>query len=326
VARGLLELFQIEAKTASSGREAIEMVTKEDFDLVFMDHMMPEMDGIEATAEIRKLGEKYQNLRIIALTANAIQGAKEMFLENGFDGFLPKPIEMPLLMEALIDWLPPEKVIFKSLRDEADNDKEEGDPSFWEALGKVEDINVELGLHRISGQKKMYRDNLVLFHDKLASDMEKMQAFIEGNDIRAFSISVHGIKSTLASIGATGLSVTASDLEMAAKGGDVEYCAAEFPDFKERLLSLNERLSAVFPPDEAPARREKGDRAYLMETVPKVLAAIDDLDIDTGIEALNDLAAYDFGEAINKIIAKSAKALKNYEYDVAREALNTILS
>ncbi|MCL2706302.1 MAG: ATP-binding protein [Spirochaetaceae bacterium] len=106
----LLSLVDIKAKTVYSGKEAIELVQKEDFDIVFMDHMMPEMDGIETTNKIRNLRGKFSHLVIIALTANAVQGAKEMFLANGFDGFLSKPIEMNELKKILIEWLPGEKV------------------------------------------------------------------------------------------------------------------------------------------------------------------------------------------------------------------------
>jgi HPt (histidine-containing phosphotransfer) domain-containing protein len=250
-----------------------------------------------------------------------------MFLENGLNGFLPKPIEVPLLKEALLDWLPPEKVIKKSLAEElapADKGKEEGNAEFWETLGKIEDINAELGLQRIGGLKKMYRGNLQLFTDKLAGDMEKMQAFVEGHDSSGFAIAVHALKSALASIGATGLSAMANELELAAKGGDAEYCSTEFPGFRQRLLSLHERLSAVFPPAEPAGQREKGETAYLMKTVQDALAAVDDFDTDAGLEALNELAGFDFGEEINGIIAEAVRALKNYDYDGARERLDGI--
>jgi signal transduction histidine kinase/DNA-binding NarL/FixJ family response regulator len=110
VAEGLLGLFKISVKTAFSGKEAISMVQKNDFDIVFMDHMMPEMDGIEATGEIRKLGAQYEKLPIIALTANTVQGVKEIFLSNGFNEFISKPIKIQELNEILREWLPPEKI------------------------------------------------------------------------------------------------------------------------------------------------------------------------------------------------------------------------
>ena len=106
----LLGMMDIRARLAYSGAEAIELIQKEDFDMVFMDHMMPEMDGIEATRAIRKLGDKYSRVVIIALTANTVQGAKEMFLSQGFNGFVSKPVQIRELKEILIEWLPKEKI------------------------------------------------------------------------------------------------------------------------------------------------------------------------------------------------------------------------
>jgi CheY-like chemotaxis protein len=354
VACGLLEMYKINAITALSGKEAIEMVSIKDFDIVFMDHMMPEMDGIEATAEIRKLGGKYQELRIIALTANAIQGAKEMFLENGFDGFLSKPIEMPLLADALVGWLPPEKIVYQGVGDgeQESGDGEQGsgfrvqgsggpagagtsvdvgeeggavgNASFWEALDNVADIDAEVGLHRIGGLKEMYRGNLKLFYDKLAGDTEKMNAQIEVGDIGGFAISVHAIKSALASIGAMGLSETAQDLETASKDGDTESCISRFPDFMKRLLKLNEQLSAAFPPEEPQTQRGKGDAANLKEAIDKALAAVEVFDSDTGVEVLSEVAGYDYGEAANALVADALSALKKYDYDTAKGVLDEL--
>jgi CheY-like chemotaxis protein len=107
---GLLDLFKINAETVFSGKEAISMVQKNDFDMVFMDHIMPEMDGVEATGIIRKLGAQYEKLPIIALTANAVQGVKDLFLSNGFSGFISKPIDIKELNEILREWLPLEKI------------------------------------------------------------------------------------------------------------------------------------------------------------------------------------------------------------------------
>ena len=157
VAHGLLELFEIDADTALSGKEALGLINEKDYDLVFMDHMMPEMDGIETTAAIRALGGKYSGLNIVALTANAIQGAQQMFLESGMNGFLSKPIEMADLTRTLIEWLPPEKVAVKSKSAQAgaeDADAEKyGD--FWEALGSIEGLDVEIGLRRFNDLKDM---------------------------------------------------------------------------------------------------------------------------------------------------------------------------
>ena len=102
--------MDIKADTADSGAKAIELVQQKDYDIVFMDHMMPEMDGVETVQEIRNLGGKYKDLKIIALTANAILGARKMFMENGFNDFISKPIDASELKDIVQRYLPPDKV------------------------------------------------------------------------------------------------------------------------------------------------------------------------------------------------------------------------
>ena len=109
VVEGLLQPYRMSVSTCMNGREAVELVQARSFDLVFMDHMMPEMDGIEATAAIRALGGRFATLPIVALTANVVSGMREMFMENGFDDFLAKPIEESLLDEVMVRWIPTEK-------------------------------------------------------------------------------------------------------------------------------------------------------------------------------------------------------------------------
>jgi CheY-like chemotaxis protein len=112
VAEGLLALYQPVIDVCYDGKTSVEMVRKHHYDIVFMDHMMPGMDGIEAAAAIRALdGARFRTLPIIALTANAIFGMKEMFLANGFSDYLAKPIEITKLDEIMTRWIPQEKRI-----------------------------------------------------------------------------------------------------------------------------------------------------------------------------------------------------------------------
>jgi signal transduction histidine kinase/ActR/RegA family two-component response regulator len=110
VAEAMLASFDISAELAQKGATALEMVQKTTYDIIFMDHMMPEMDGLETTKRIRELGEFYKKIPIVALTANVINGAEAMFLENQFDGFLSKPIDLASLNYCLRQWLPGEKI------------------------------------------------------------------------------------------------------------------------------------------------------------------------------------------------------------------------
>jgi signal transduction histidine kinase/DNA-binding response OmpR family regulator len=324
VAHGLLELFEIDTDTASSGKEAIKLVTENDYDIVFMDHMMPEMDGLDTTAAIRALGEKYSQLKIIALTANAVQGAKEMFLENGFNEFLSKPIEMSDLTKTLMAWLPADKITKKDKSDDDENKDDDIYESFYEALAKIEGIDVEIGLRRFNGLKKMYYDSLKLFYDRLLKDSEKLSLLMDEQNYTNFSISVHAIKSTLASIGSAEMSDTAFRLEMASKNDEIDYCVTHFPNFLNNLRSLHKQLSLVFPPDEPASEKKKGEEPLLRESLAKATDALDSYDNDAATEVLNGLQAYDFGEETNALLADTVAALKQYDFEGAKNILSKI--
>jgi CheY-like chemotaxis protein len=112
IAKGMLSLYGLLIDTAKSGHEAIEKIKYNAYDLVLMDHdhMMPEMDGMKTTRKIRRLKGGYKKLPIVALTANTVAGTKEMFLANGFNGFMPKPIVLREMDKMLNEWLSPEKI------------------------------------------------------------------------------------------------------------------------------------------------------------------------------------------------------------------------
>jgi signal transduction histidine kinase/CheY-like chemotaxis protein/HPt (histidine-containing phosphotransfer) domain-containing protein/HAMP domain-containing protein len=328
VAEGLLGLLKIKPKTASSGRKAIDLVQKNEFDLVFMDHMMPEMDGVEATREIRKLGAQYASLPIVALTANAIQGAKEMFLANGFNGFISKPIEMQELNEVLREWLPPDKIEEKSQTDlNAESHDGETVSDFMLALEKIDEINTEIGLNHFSGMENMYNETLEAFTKDMPSNCTAMSDSQAYGNMQNFAISVHAMKSALSTIGAMNLSEAAAKLETAAKNKDIEYCMTQFPAFKEKLLSLHEQLSSIylFPEKKIEPPKKDGDTAFLYDNINKALLAADDFDGDSGFKAINDLLVYDFGGENNALLENAAEAFRGFNYDVARNFLNKLL-
>jgi CheY-like chemotaxis protein len=289
-----------------------------------MDHMMPEMDGVETTHAIRELGGKYRSLPIIALTANAVHGAKEMFLANGFNEFISKPIDMYELNKVLLDLLPREKITELAETEELTDRAELPKSGALELISNISEINTEIGISHVSGVESMYLESMELFSKKLQPEYENMSNYLNGNDLKAFSISVHAMKSMLATIGAINLSKTALNLETASKGMDEQTCIEQFPAFKEKLLALHEQLSAIFPSDEEANKKEPGDIGHLKENVEKAIAAADDYDSETGIAAINDLLAFYFGENNNTMLTNAKTAFLDYQYDEAQEILEKI--
>jgi CheY-like chemotaxis protein/HPt (histidine-containing phosphotransfer) domain-containing protein len=330
VAHGLLGLHGIKPVTAMSGKKAIELVRQTDFDMVFMDHMMPEMDGVETTARIRALGGKYKDLAIIALTANAVAGAKEMFLRNGFNGFISKPIDNAKLSQMLAEWLPA-KIVRDGQGGGADSGggPENAPPSFMAALGEI-GLDAEIGLRRFSGVESLYREVVRDFYQSLRLYCDKMAAEVRDGDFAAFSIDVHTIKSSLATVGAMPLSKTAQELEDAAKGGNRGHCLEAYPDFHEKLLALREQLGGIFaePGDAAVAdgatKKRPGNPAYLSEQITIALAAAEDFEIEPGKEAVNRLLAFDFGGRVNAALEKAMAAFNDFDTMAAAKILDGI--
>ena len=326
VAGGLLSLHKIKAITAGSGQDAIRLVQETDFDIVFMDHMMPEMDGVETTGAIRKLGGKYKHMPIIALTANTIRGAKEMFLANGFSDFISKPIDADELSKTLGKWLPAEKLEEQAGADAPAPKPRTGDfDGFLAAAAQISGVNTEIGLSRFAGMEDMYRDTMGLLYKKIPDECAKLDRFLADKDLPGFSIAVHAMKSSLATIGAMELSEAAFGLESASKEGKRDYCEEHWPGFREQLGSLKEQMAALFEETPDAAVLEQGDNETLQSGVRRALQAADDFEAPDGAGAIGELLKYDFGETVNARLKEARAAFEDFDFNAAIDLLDQIL-
>ena len=328
VAYRLLGLYGIAADMVSSGQEAIIAVQRTAYDIVFMDHMMPDMNGIQATAKIRALGGKYFKLPIIALTANATRGVQDIFLSSGLDDYMPKPIELDKLSEILKRWIPIEK-IDGALKDTLCMIGEPADTGgFWEELGKVGGINVEVGKNRVAGMEDMYRETLELFCDKTPRECDELSEYLAADDIQDFAILAHGMKSSLLTIGAMGLAETALELEKAGKAGDKERCAEIAPSFVERLLDLHAKLSPVCGSVNNGAStkaKPKGDGALLKEKLKAAKECAEAYDGGNGVKAVETVMGYDYGEDVGGKLKDVRMAFKSYDFEEVKRLLGSMM-
>jgi PAS domain S-box-containing protein len=326
VAYRLLGLYGIAADMASSGQEAIIAVQKTAYDMVFMDHMMPDMNGIQATAKIRALGGKYFKLPIIALTANATHGVQEIFLSSGLDDYMPKPIELDNLSEILKRWIPIEK-IGGALKDALcliQEPANTGGSGFWEELGKIGDINAEVGKNRVAGMEEMYRETLEIFYDKTPRECKALSEYLDAGEMPNFAILAHGMKSSLLTIGAMALADTALELEKAGKAGDKKLCSEITPAFIERLRDLHNKLSPICNPSGAPETRSKGDGTLLKEKLKAAKERAEAYDGDNGIKALEAAMEYDYGEETNAVLKDIRTAFKCYDFEEVKKLLASV--
>ncbi|MDR0223313.1 MAG: response regulator [Oscillospiraceae bacterium] len=318
VADGLLAHRGVKSDSAKRGVEAIDLIKNNVYDIVFMDHMMPEMDGIEATSGIRKLdGDYFKNLPIIALTANAVSGMREMFLENGMNDFLAKPIEPSKLDDILKKWLPPEKILEGAAAEEISN---ESAGEFLNMMGKISGVSAERALAYAGGSEAMCESNVRMIAGMLPEQAEKLPGLID-TDLPLYAIQVHGLKNMLGNIGAYQLAERAQELENFAKAGEHEACremAADFLNDISRLITELEALTA------APEEKKIGDADEFYGALPKIKEAAEMFDSALSLEILSELRNCSFGEENDKIIESLNRAFEHFDFDEAADILNEI--
>lgn len=192
---------------------------------------------------------------------------------------------------------------------------------FWPVIQSIGELNPDAGLSHVSGAETLYADSLEMSCRQLQAKCDTMTGALDGGDIKGFAILVHAMKSEMATLGAAGLSGTAARLETAAKSGDAGFCQERFPEFRDRLLRLREQLSAAFPASETAAKEGPGTPEALREGIDKALAAIREYDSDRGLDAVNALLPYDFGEKSNALLSQAAEALTDFNFSVAEDCL-----
>ena len=328
VAQGLMEPYKMQIDLRGGGREAIEAVKSNQYDLVFMDHKMPEMDGIEAVRCIRALGENetyFGSVPIIALTANAVVGIKEMFIEEGFSDFLSKPISIAKLKAILEKWLPKEKQ-----KHEADTVKElipVKEVRAGEHI-EIEGLNTEAGILLTGGKTGLYLETLAAFYKDGFEKVNDMKASREVGDLSAFAIHAHALKAALKYIGADRLSETAKDLEIAGKQGEfalIEKTSGCFLDDLEVLLN-NIGGALLFQGDNKNGPTGPFDREIFESELSMLKNAIETLNIGVINRTLDDLLKRAHTKAIREDINTIAEKILIAEYDEACALVDALLA
>ncbi|MBQ9361482.1 MAG: response regulator [Lachnospiraceae bacterium] len=234
----LLKRTRIQVTQSLSGREALDMAEKDRFDVYFIDHMMPEMDGIETLRRLRNI-DGCRNAICIALTANAVSGAREMYLEAGFQDYLSKPVDYDKLERMLMKYLPEELI-------ESPDREGKGSDSGKSRL----DINIE-GLDTASGiancnDEASYMSVLEVFYDTIPERAEEIERFFSNEDWDNYRVKAHALKSSARIIGADELSDIAEKLEKAAAVRDIETIRNNNDDMLVRYRAYSKKLKGLF--------------------------------------------------------------------------------
>lgn len=337
----LLKEQKIQIDEAAGGYECLEMITKKHYDLIFLDHMMPELDGLETIKRILKLPENLcRDVPVIALTANALSGAKEMYISNGFTDYLPKPFQPDKLEEMLLEYLPKDKIIamdsserqVKKKYNPISDFSEQGFPAIdgmdWKAAALVQQdaeslkntIEIFLQLLLVDADAlEGYYEQIVRCKNSLDYSQDEIE-----EAWKQYRVKVHAMKSSAALIGAVSLSGVAHMLEELAGEHQYEQVCMVTPVFLQQWRSYDKRLYC-FAPQKDDEEKVPFDASVFMELLPQLDEALEDMDVDTADDIVDKLKKYELTDEIELLMDKLATAVMNLDAQEEQEVAKQIM-
>ncbi|MBR4724617.1 MAG: response regulator [Lachnospiraceae bacterium] len=319
----LIKKTKIQCDTADSGDQGIAMTKENKYDMIFLDHMMPGKDGIETLHEMMGL-EGNPNLDVpkICLTANAISGAREKYLAEGFDDYLTKPIDPDTLEEMLARYLPGEKIMPAESdagnEKEADREPEKIDPrceKMLTMLKGITQINEDIGIDN-TGSPTEYLQILQIFYGTIDEKIEEMTGLLAEEKIKDFTIKMHAFKSSAKIVGANQLGEDAQQLENAAKSEDLEYISGHYGSFSKNCMRLKDLLDKVlYIPEENTEQKPEADVLLMANTYQEIREAAQDMDCDRLDTIFREMTEFTIPASDKALFGKLKLASDNFEYD-----------
>jgi len=325
VANGLLLPFGMKVDMANSGYEAIDMIKEKQYDLVFMDHRMPGIDGVETTAMIREMVSEdsyYGDVPIVALTANAVSGMKEMFMQNGFNEFMSKPIDVVKLSSVLEKFIPKEKQLAPVVEKKKSTDKD-GDKKIT-----ITGVDVEKGIMLTGGTIEYYMETLATFYIDGQKRVDEIAGCLVSEDISMYITNVHAMKSASANIGAKEVSDRAMALEIAAIDNDMDFVKSNNDPFLDELQNLLENIYGALLAHSIGSKSEESD--VDAEECKKLLSglkeALESYEIDTINSSIDSLLRMALTDNVLAVVREISKHILIVEYDEAIVLIDRLLA
>ncbi|MBQ9437688.1 MAG: response regulator [Lachnospiraceae bacterium] len=315
IAEGLLRPLQAQCDSALSGEDAIAKVKRNTYDIILMDHMMPEMDGMETTDKIRKEIPSAANTPIIALTANVMEGVRDMFIKGGMNDFVGKPVDIKELITKVRQWLPPEKI------QEGENSEE----GAGEEIVEYEGLDSRNAIKAI-GMVSLYQKIVEEYYRQGAVKYQDIQKDYDGEDWADYSIKVHTLKSSSRQIGALALGDMAEKLEAASKELALDVVHEGHGKMMDAYQNLLDTLSKYFEEDNAAADRPLISQEELDGILQGLKDACEELDMDGMEAAENALKEYSYPEEMQEDIERLRLAIGSMDTDTCDEIIEKFSS
>ena len=310
VCKGLLKKTKVQIDVAESGAECLQMCEQKEYHLILLDHKMPHMDGVECLQRIRQQEEGLNtNTTVIALTANAIIGAKEYYLKNGFDDYLSKPVQGEKLEQLLCQYLPSELLL----------SPEEATIASYETMStevpEIIGIDEEDALSYAGESQEEYLKNLKLYLEEYDSKRTQIQEAFEKDDWENYQILAHSIKSTSRLIGANDMSLLAKSMEEAAAKRNAIRIRGDHEVFMDQYERLCQRIKVAVAnvvmtsnvPELKPVSKDE-----MHELISHMKTSVDEFDMSALHDQLEQLIGYDY---LKNVKDHMQEAVENFDYD-----------
>lgn len=326
----LLKTTKVNVDVAESGRECLEKVAAKHYDLIFLDHMMPEMDGIETLHRMKEMVDyPCKDTPVVALTANAIAGAKDMYLSEGFDNFLSKPI-IPEKLEKMIQKMLPQEMIVLQTSNEFQKDIQQK-----QELPSIEGVDWNYALLHFADEAELL-DTVHTFYRMIDSEADYLERCYHDlclNDkepsesqeiLGLYRIKVHAMKGSAALIGAMDLSGVARILEYAARDGKMEIIKALTQDFLKEWRGYRERLKPCIAEEEE--KKPIEDYGEILSCLEVLGTAMEELDIDISDQNMKQLRQYEYPKHLETLMKQLDDAVVNLDSDQAAVLIEEIVA
>lgn len=317
VFENLLKRTKVQIDTATSGDEGISLYRHRQYDVVFLDHMMPDKDGIETLQEMRKIpGSVNVKTPIVCLTANAISGVRETYIKAGFNDYITKPIDPDRLEALLLQYIPEDKIA------PASEDEEEEDCLIPDFIMNLEELDVKTGITHC-GSQDSYIATLEMYLEAAERNAQEIEKYWKEKDIKNTTVKIHALKSTSRIIGAVNLGDFAARLEKAGETGDIETLEREIGALLTQYRNLVKELEPLEDAkndaeDERPPISDKD----IKKAYEDLAGLCNAFDYDGVIGIMKSLEEYRFPENEADKFESLKRAVDNFDYDLIPEILS----
>lgn len=340
VAKGLLSSYGLSVDIVSSGKAAVEACEKTHYAIVFMDQMMPEMDGIEAMQKIREIDSYYASGgegKIIVLTADAIRGAREKLIETGFDEYLGKPMNLKQLERLLVLYIPEEKLEMfmpDTGSVEQNQSSDAGSESEVDYLRTMlPEVNIDIGLENSGGTVEDYLRVLKINFTYGDKNLEELESMLNEKDYENYTIKVHSVKSTTRGMGALNISEMALKQEEAGRAGQHDYIDAHFTELQKEYKQLLQELEEVLKhfqmletDDAEDAKEELCDKEMINSVLANIRNHVNAFQFAQVFEILENMKKYRLPDEFQELFHRLEVLMDDLAVEDVQKLLEDALS